>query len=293
MEGLEGAMETAAVETAEAQNPEQIETAEEGKGGKEPVYTIKVDGKDVQVTLSELQKGYGHSRAANQRLEEAAKMRKEAESYKTYAEQAKQMEQFLLKAQQSPELLIELASQLGHNFDDYFEQRLTEKYKRLAMPESERRLLELQEENAKYKAEQEKLHKSRQAQEAEANEAAAMQAVYNEVSEYFADKQVDQYTIAETLRTALAHMQRGMDISWKDAHAIADRRLNNFRSSVLDTATLDKVPQRIKDELKKAQIESVGKQVRQPQAPRDFEMKPAQKGKAMGYEEYFRKLGVK
>lgn len=64
----------ASAEDAQA-NPDAEAQAED-----DPVVTIKVDGKDIEVPLSELKKGYQKDAAANQRFEQAAELRKTAEA---------------------------------------------------------------------------------------------------------------------------------------------------------------------------------------------------------------------
>lgn len=54
----------------------------EGEENEEPqqTYTVKVDGKDVQVTLEELTRGYSGQAYIQQRMQETAAVRKEAET---------------------------------------------------------------------------------------------------------------------------------------------------------------------------------------------------------------------
>ena len=44
-------------------------------------FKVKVDGAETDVDIDELLRGYGHSRAANKRMEEAAKMRRDADAF--------------------------------------------------------------------------------------------------------------------------------------------------------------------------------------------------------------------
>jgi hypothetical protein len=70
-----------APEDAQA-NPDDAAEAE----ADDPVVTIKVDGKDIDVPLSELKKGYQKDASANQRFEQAAEMRKTAEAERAKAQ---------------------------------------------------------------------------------------------------------------------------------------------------------------------------------------------------------------
>lgn len=69
-------------EQAPAQDAEQAtpDAEQDPQQDDDPVVTIKVDGKDVEVKLSELKRGYQKDAAANQRFEQAAELRKQADA---------------------------------------------------------------------------------------------------------------------------------------------------------------------------------------------------------------------
>lgn len=116
MEGNEGEVDTQLDSaTAEASIEDEIlsldapeepaeATAEETEDPEQPVeqprYTVKIDGKEAQVTLEDLIAGYQTGKSATQRYEEAASIRKQAEAEFTHAQQMKsayqqQLEQFI------------------------------------------------------------------------------------------------------------------------------------------------------------------------------------------------------
>lgn len=84
----EAAPEAVAEPTAEAvaepeASPEILEALDGGTVEPQeelvPTYTVKVDGKDQEVTLDEVLKGYQLAQASYKKMEEASKFRKEAE----------------------------------------------------------------------------------------------------------------------------------------------------------------------------------------------------------------------
>lgn len=77
--------EQAPAEDAQA-NPE----AEEQPQDDDPTVTVKVDGKDVEVKLSELKGSYQKDKAAAQRFEQAAELRKQADAETAKARQERQ-----------------------------------------------------------------------------------------------------------------------------------------------------------------------------------------------------------
>ncbi len=71
--GVEDAPEE---ETSEEQSEEEEETEE----GEQPqTFTVKVDGKEVSVTLDELQKGYSRTQDYTRKTQQIAEVRKQAE----------------------------------------------------------------------------------------------------------------------------------------------------------------------------------------------------------------------
>ena len=69
-------------EASEANHEEQIsesEGSEESESAPE-LYTITVDGEEMQVTMDELLKSVQTAKASGKRFQEAASMRKEAEA---------------------------------------------------------------------------------------------------------------------------------------------------------------------------------------------------------------------
>jgi hypothetical protein len=79
--GVEDAPEE---ETSEEQSGEEEETEE----GEQPqTFTVKVDGKEVSVTLDELQKGYSRTQDYTRKTQQIAEVRKQAEA-ETYAVRA-------------------------------------------------------------------------------------------------------------------------------------------------------------------------------------------------------------
>ena len=64
----------------ESDDEEQDEKEDTDSAGKQdPVFTVKIDGTDKQVTLSELKRGYGGQQFVQKGMQEAASQRKQAE----------------------------------------------------------------------------------------------------------------------------------------------------------------------------------------------------------------------
>jgi hypothetical protein len=62
-------------------DPEQSEEVEDSEEEEQPqVFTVKVDGKEVEVTLEELQKGYSRTQDYTRKTQQIAEVRKHAEA---------------------------------------------------------------------------------------------------------------------------------------------------------------------------------------------------------------------
>jgi hypothetical protein len=61
-------------------DPDADEEDEDGDEPETPVYTIKVNGEEIQVTLEELQKGYSRTQDYTRKTQQLAEMRKAAEA---------------------------------------------------------------------------------------------------------------------------------------------------------------------------------------------------------------------
>lgn len=67
-------------ESEEEADPDDDEESDEGEESEQQVYTIKVDGEEIEVTLDELQKGYSRTQDYTRKTQKLAEMRKQAES---------------------------------------------------------------------------------------------------------------------------------------------------------------------------------------------------------------------
>lgn len=100
VEASEDAPEADAEETAEDEGADDVDDAEDdAEADEQPQkFTVKVDGVEQEVTLDELTRGYSGQKYVQQRMEEAATRRKEAEQL--YHQIEAQRQEFLQMAQQ-------------------------------------------------------------------------------------------------------------------------------------------------------------------------------------------------
>jgi hypothetical protein len=137
-------MEVAATEVAA---PVEVATdATQTAPVESPKYKVTIDGKETEVTLDELQRGYSHASAANQQLRQAAEDRKQAKA-------------LLQTLKENPRQILKNLP--GFNEDDFVNSILDEKIRReledarmASLSPEQREALELKERVAKYEAQE-------------------------------------------------------------------------------------------------------------------------------------------
>jgi hypothetical protein len=67
-------------ESEDEADPDEDDESDEGEEPEQPVYTIKVDGEEIQVTLEELQKGYSRTQDYTRKTQKLAEVRKQTEA---------------------------------------------------------------------------------------------------------------------------------------------------------------------------------------------------------------------
>lgn len=77
--------------SSEYDDSEEYEEAEQNEVDQEPVFTVKVDGQEQEVTLDELKRGYSGQKYIQKGMAEAAEMRKQIEQMQQETSQRQQM----------------------------------------------------------------------------------------------------------------------------------------------------------------------------------------------------------
>jgi hypothetical protein len=109
----------------EADDSEDVEeyddSEDEDEASHDTLYTVKIDGEEVEITLDELQKGYQTNRALTQRGQELAEQRK---AFEAEAQQVAQMRDY--HAQQLEQLSQQIQQTLPEQEPDW--QALSKEY---------------------------------------------------------------------------------------------------------------------------------------------------------------------
>lgn len=132
-------------ETTEEQSESDEEVEEEEKPAE--VYTVKVDGKEVEVTLDELQKGYSRTQDYTRKTQQIAETRKaveaEAAAIRAEREQYSQLLGALKQQLESAETPVDLDRLYNEDPIEWVRQRevLRDKQEKLAAIQSEQQRL--------------------------------------------------------------------------------------------------------------------------------------------------------
>jgi Asp-tRNA(Asn)/Glu-tRNA(Gln) amidotransferase A subunit family amidase len=118
------------------------------------VFKKKINGKWVEVSSDELWKHYGLEQTARERLQEAARIRKEAEEMQaSTASERDQLAQFLYELKKRPETAFELLSEMGHDAKKIAKQMVLREMEWERMTPEQKELEELRQ----YKQQQDQL----------------------------------------------------------------------------------------------------------------------------------------
>jgi len=84
---------------------EESTVEEEEEGDQEPLYTVKIDGEEVEVPLSELQQGYSRNADYTKKTQALAEQRKQFDTlHQDYAQRVNALNNFAYQLQQEPSI---------------------------------------------------------------------------------------------------------------------------------------------------------------------------------------------
>jgi hypothetical protein len=153
-----------------ATDDESTDNAHESETPPADLYTVKINGEEKQVTRDELIANYQKEQAAAKRFEEAAQIRKEAE---TQREQYTQHQQLLSKAVERLESQIQLFANEGqpdwqdlleNNPHEYLKQQEIFKQRQTAMYEAQQAKAYLQQQQAQEQQQQLQQHLAKESE---------------------------------------------------------------------------------------------------------------------------------
>lgn len=260
--------------TSQNSQNSQFATEQTGEPSTEQVeqaiakmYKVQIDGKEMEVDETELLKGYQRARAANQRFEEASRMRQQANR--------------LLETLQKDPLSILTNEKLGINFDDIAERHLLRKLEDQMLTPEQRAA---RDRDAKLK-EYETREQERQEQEYQRQFEQAKNTARQDYERRFIEvlDKVNVPKTADTVSRMARYMQealrRGMEPDIYDVADLVKEDLQAEQRAIISAASDDNLEQILGQE----NVEKIRKSLLakvQPQAQNIQQVasaKPAQK----------------
>lgn len=269
------------------QQPKSVDSSAPSEP-KQPTtkHKVKIDGREEEVELEKLIANYQKAQAADRRFQEAARKEKEAQSVMQALESGdlKFLEQKLGKAK--AKALME----------DYLIQDM--EYE--ALPESEKRARQLEQENKTLKQQQEELQKAEKQKKYEAELSAAQQEIDNEVHQALAELGMKPtprlaVRIVDEMIAKLEGKQEA--ISAKQASERALQALQMDIGEYLPTLTLEQlqkiIPPKVIDMLRQGEVDRVLGDRAQRRSKPSLKSAPTKPQKPVGIDDYFKQLEQK
>lgn len=239
--------------------PQQTDTPAEVRR-----FKVTIDGSESEVDESELIKGYQRARAANQRFEEAAKLRRQADQ--------------LLQTLKTDPLSILTNPNLGVNFDEIAEKHLLAKLENEMLSPEERKAREVQRELEQYKraeAERAEQEQARQFEVAKSQARANYERQFVEVLEKTGLPRTGE-TVARMARYLSEGLRAGAEPDLYDVAQLVREDMLAEQRSLIGSASDDKLEELLGsntvEKIRKALLNKVSGQPgvkprAQPQSP--------------------------
>jgi hypothetical protein len=253
-------------------------------------HKTKVDGKEVELDYDELTRGYGHTKAANARMQEAAEMRKAAEA-------AQKREKALMDSiygwKQDPTKAFEALEQLGIDVDSISHDRVLKKMAYEMMSEQEREAFDAKRELEKYKAREAKEAEERRKQELDTLKQQAATDLEQGILKFLEGNpnKVSPSLVGRAIDAMIYAAEGGQEISIEEAFNRAGAWYERERKQIFENELQaligsGEVPKPLAEAVRKADIAALRKEPPKRQAPEA----PKAKKEPAGIDDFFNSL---
>lgn len=204
----------------EEPNPDGEEVAEgaeeESEEAAPELHTVKVDGREFEVDLDELKKGYQRGIASTKKFQEAAAMQKSVQGFVSELKKG------------NVDMIGALFQKIGLDFDTIAEQHLSRKLEELQLPPAERGMRELQRKQAEFERQRQEFQ--RQSREAQI-ERESQQILTQIRTETEAALTRHGFTPSPALFTQAAHlMEQSLNAGYR---MTPDEAVQNIKESLM------------------------------------------------------------
>lgn len=241
-------------------------------------HKVKVDGQELEVDHEELLRGYGHTKAANQRMQEAAEARKRAESAEA---REKALFDSIHSWKENPSKAMEALEKLGIDVDSLSHDRVMRKLKYEMMSDEERAGYERDQKLASYEQREKAEAEAKRQAEIENLRQQSVTELETNIIGYLEKSKtpISPAIIGRALDNMLAAYDTGTNLPIEKAFEMANGWYQKESRSIFDyelKALLqsNQLPKELVEEVRKRDIASVR------QAPPKRETAPDQRSNA-------------
>ena len=261
---------------------------------------MKVNGKEVEVSIEELKKRYEHAQAANEKFQKAAEIQKQ---YQQSQQEIQKVKGVFEQLQKSPQAFFELADALGVDLDKVAHEHVLKQYKLASMSDEERKYYDMEQKIKQYETERERMQRLEQERNHESLAQTARVELQDELVNFFTNKQVTPTPeMMERVLSDVALFANDTNISLSEAIKRAYDRHESLMSR-LERQALEKaiktgqVPDELRTQFRKADVEKLGnpfrsKQDSRPPSENRTNQRPAAKPVSTT-DDYFKRLEQK
>jgi hypothetical protein len=254
-------------------------------------HKVKADGADIEVDYDELLRGYGHMKAANARMQEAAELRKAAEA-------AQKREKAIMDSiygwKQDPSAAFSALEQLGIDVDSIAHDRVLKKMAYEMMSEPERRAFDAERELQKYKAREQQEAEARKKGEMETLKEQAATELENSVISFLEanpNLDSDPVLVGRAIDHMIYALEEGQQINFEAAYKKASATFEKERQSIFEKqlqALLGsgQVPKELAEAVRKADVAAL----RKDPPKRNAQEAPREGKKSVGVDDFFNDL---
>lgn len=201
-------------------------------------FKRKVNGKLVEASEDELWKHYGLESTSRERMQEAAKQKKEADELRKAAQQDKDaLGEFLLSLQKKPDTVFQLLEKMGHDPKAVARQLVLREMELERMSPEQRRIHDLEQEREQWLEEQKLRKEALEAEEKNKQDAHFIKSVDDNLSEALklsglTPKPKTIARMAEACQTLLNAMPPNSDLPSPDK--VVQKFLSHMRQDASD-----------------------------------------------------------
>jgi predicted RNase H-like nuclease (RuvC/YqgF family) len=264
------------------QSPSSEETVGDDQQAPQK-HKVKVNGKEVEVTLEDLKKRYEHAQAANEKFRQAAEVQKQ---YQQAQQEIQKVKGVFDHLKGNPTSFFELADALGVDLDKLAHEHVLKQYKIASMSDDERRVYDMEQKLSKYEQDRQRYQQEEQQRNKSATLQRARTDVESSLVNFFTDQKITPTPeMMERVLSDALYFAEESGMSLPQAIARAHNRyassMSRLKTQALEEAIrTGQVPDDLRTLFRKADVEKLGNPFRSKQESRPPNDTPRQQNRS-------------